>query len=173
MEERVRILDGRYWVYPDGRIINARTGNEVYGTFNQKWGHLELKVCINGKWKRYCKHRLVAKAFVENPNPQAFTRVHFKNGDRSDCRAENLYWGRRYPNYPIPLAAYHLDGTLDKCYANWYEVEQDGYVLPNVHHCLSGVCRTHKKRIWKWYEGGTDGNILPTTSASHPTNNRK
>ena len=32
----------------------------------------------------------VAKLFV--PNPNNFRWVGFKNGDKSDCRAENLYW---------------------------------------------------------------------------------
>ena len=40
-------------------------------------------------------HRLVAECFVENPNPARYNYVFFKNGNISDCRANNLQWGDR------------------------------------------------------------------------------
>lgn len=38
-------------------------------------------------------HRLVAECFVSNPTPRSYNYVFFKNGNISDCRAENLQWG--------------------------------------------------------------------------------
>lgn len=37
-------------------------------------------------------HRLVAMAFLPNPDPEHLTVVRHKNGDRSDNRVENLEW---------------------------------------------------------------------------------
>ena len=37
-------------------------------------------------------HRLVAEAFVPNPNPDTFTQVDHINRIRTDNRAENLRW---------------------------------------------------------------------------------
>ena len=43
--------------------------------------------------KAFFVHRLVAECFVKNQNPEKYNYVFFKNGDSSDCRAENLQWG--------------------------------------------------------------------------------
>lgn len=37
--------------------------------------------------------RLVATAFVPNPNEHGYTRVRFKDGDYTNLAADNLYWG--------------------------------------------------------------------------------
>lgn len=149
------ILGGDYEVHRDGRVINTRTENEVYGSFDNRWKYVCLKLRHNKKDHVYMKHRLVAELFVPNPKPEVYNRVHAKNGDKTDCRAENLYWGTKLPNFDPPLAAYHLDGTLDKTYVSYHEARLDGYNVTNIQHCLVGDYKTHLNRIWRWYEGDT------------------
>ena len=47
---------------------------------------------LNIRGQSYAVHRLVAELFVHNPDPEIYTIVKFKNGNRSDCKAENLEW---------------------------------------------------------------------------------
>lgn len=53
-----------------------------------------LRVCFrldNKQWRVLSVPRLVATAFIDNPHN--YPHVLHKNGNRMDCRAENLIWG--------------------------------------------------------------------------------
>lgn len=52
----------------------------------------------DGSRKTFYIHRLVAKAFVYNPNPNYFLEVNHKNLDRSDVFFLNLEWTTKLEN---------------------------------------------------------------------------
>ena len=60
-------------------------------------GYVHIQLKHNGKRVVTKACRLVAEAFI--PNPDGFVAVNHLNGDRSDCRVENLSWGPR-GSYP-------------------------------------------------------------------------
>jgi len=78
--------DGRVWSHPKG--TNSREGNwmslDCYGRYPV--------VCLTklGQAKRHLVHRLVAGAFISNPNERS--QVNHINGIRTDNQVENLEW---------------------------------------------------------------------------------
>jgi len=93
-------IDGyEYEVSDLGQVRNMKTKkilkpNTQKGLFEYHHVHLYK----DGKKKTIGVHRLVALAFV--PNPENLLFVKHKDRNNNDNRAENLYWNT--PKYMIP-----------------------------------------------------------------------
>jgi hypothetical protein len=76
-----------YEVSSMGEVRNRITGL-VLKPYSDNRGYLKVK--LDGQ---HCRlHILVAKAFVENPDPENCTIVNHKKGKKTDCRASQLEW---------------------------------------------------------------------------------
>lgn len=96
-----------YEVSNKGRIKSlARIRNSIMGQIPMKekirklyhhpHGYMYVSLCKNNKSKYYKVHRLVAKAFI--PNPENKRTVNHKNGIKNDNRVENLEWATHSEN---------------------------------------------------------------------------
>ena len=83
------ILNGDYAVTIDGDVISIKS-NKSLRSHDNGHGYKTVCLCIDGKPKHYYVHRLVASAFVENPND--YPEVNHIDEDRGNNRAENLEW---------------------------------------------------------------------------------
>ena len=97
--QEVKIYGGDYGVTDDGRVISykKRTAEgipipqELRGgltTRNRRYRTVLIE--IDGLFQSKYVHRLVAEAFV--PNPNNYNEVNHKDGDTYNNREENLEW---------------------------------------------------------------------------------
>jgi len=72
-----------------GRLKNLKTNNIIKGDREEK-GYCRLSIVVNGKKKHYAIHRLVAIAFI--PNPNNLPQVDHIDFNKSNNCVSNLRW---------------------------------------------------------------------------------
>ena len=91
MTEIFKPIEGyeNYSVSTTGKVLNNETGKFLEGTLDSK-GHLQVKLYKDRKGTLMYKHRLVAIAFI--PNPENKPCVDHVNGNKLNNSLENLRW---------------------------------------------------------------------------------
>ena len=78
-----------YLAGKDGNIYSMKR-NIILSPRVDGDGYLEVSIMVNGKQMSKTVHRMIAEAWLPNPNSKPF--VNHKNGNRSDNRVDNLEW---------------------------------------------------------------------------------
>lgn len=94
------VFPDRYYVSDKGEIYSVASNKLLSPGYNQK-GYKICALNCNGKTKYLKVHRLVAQAFI--PNPENKPEVDHINGNRTDNRVENLRWVTSKENARNPL----------------------------------------------------------------------
>ena len=92
MEQKRIIIEGQetpYLIRDDGTVWSEIRNRELKGTLQRNEYHT-VYLSFNGKQYNFIVHRLVAEYFCENPNN--YTIVHHKDGNKHNNRADNLEW---------------------------------------------------------------------------------
>lgn len=148
------LCDGRLW---KGRVLKQKTNTDGYN---------QVTLCKDGKEKQYLVHRLVAQAFI--PNPNNYPIINHKDENPSNNRVENLEWctvdyninygtcnerkRKSLTNNPKKskiVLQFTLDGKFIKEYLSVRGAErQTGYGQGNI----SAVCRGELNQAYgyKW-----------------------
>jgi hypothetical protein len=152
--------DGKYHATNKGDIRGCNKGKSrrIMKQIKDKKGYLQLGLLINGKDTKFRVHRLVAMAFI--PNPENKPQVNHINGIKSDNRVENLEWVTSSENRLHAVKIGHcrklrsvlqLDKNMNliREYRSIADAVRDGFDRWGI----IGVCNksnvSHKGFIWR------------------------
>ena len=151
------ILNGDYAVTIDGDVISIKS-NKSLRAHDNGHGYKTVYLCIDGKPKRYYVHRLVASAFVDNPND--YPEVNHIDEDRGNNRAENLEWctskynknyGRRAERFGRrrgrPVVCLETGQVF---YSSGDAGRNMGIRREDIHACCTGYRNTHSAGGYHW-----------------------
>lgn len=98
--------EGKYAVSSQGRVMSLKSyggsGQRLLKTTKRPDGYLKVVLSRNGEGKNYLVHRLVAMAFL--PNPNGLEMINHKDEVRSNNCVDNLEWCSRSYNQLYSLA---------------------------------------------------------------------
>lgn len=79
-----------YFVTKEGKVINSKSGRILKQDINS-CGYARVTLCMNNKTKKFFVHRLVAKAYLEEPDNGLY-QVNHKDGNKQNNNIANLEW---------------------------------------------------------------------------------
>ena len=85
----------RYWINKEGQITNKETGKTIKWLISRH-GYYYCHLWANNGNRYIRMHRLLALAFI--PNPNNYPLVRHLNDIKTDNRLENLAWGTMSEN---------------------------------------------------------------------------
>ena len=159
--------EGQYLVSDEGQIFSlprvvsngkgdyVREGRIIKQGLRGKNGLMYAFVGLtaNAVTKRVAVHRLVAKAFVENPNN--YDVVNHLDHNPLNNRADNLEWcTQQYNNeygHNKPVAQYDTEGNKLAEYKNITTASQmTGVNRRAINNCLTEWSKTAGGYVWKY-----------------------
>ena len=179
-------IDGYEGKYKVSNLGNVKSLIDSHGNprekilkqIKDKFGYLHVILCKNGNIKNCKVHRLVAKAFI--PNPNNLPTVNHINEDKTDNRVYNLEWmnmsqqqrhgtcqqrrvaSTNYTEIAEKLTnrqdlskqvyQYSLDLKLIKIWKSTAECGRNGYGRTAIASCCNGKRKSHKNFIWSYIE---------------------
>lgn len=154
------------------RWVNSKNGSmqfikgRILKLIKNRYGYLYVNLYKNNIKKTYQVHRLVAEAFL--PNPDNLPEVNHKDENKQNNSVHNLEWCDRSYNVNYgtrnkrisksntngkrskPVLQYTLDGQFVKEWSSTMECGRNGFNQGNVSACCRGELKKYKGYIWSY-----------------------
>ena len=137
---------GKVWSYKSKKFLKPQV---------EKNGYLRVGLHKDGQKKVYFIHRLVAEAYI--PNPEGLPQVNHKDEVKTNNCLQNLEWcdpkyninyGTRIKKIKKPILQYTLNGEFVREWPSAADVGKE--FSPGINHCLRGRNKTAYNYVWKY-----------------------
>lgn len=153
-------------------FLTVHRKNTILKCMTSTSGYLRVSIILEGKKKQLSIHRLVANAFI--PNPEGFPQINHKNEDKTDNRVENLEWctAKYNTNYGTGnerriqtrsdrhgrnIIQYRKDGSIVHVYRGMKRIErQTGYNISAIKKVCKGEQLTSYGYVWRYEDDSFD-----------------
>ena len=169
----IKDYEGLYQVSNFGNVWSLnykRTGRaELMKTSKNTKGYLKVTLCKDGKRKHFLIHKLVAGAFLENPDN--LPQVNHIDENKKNNRVDNLEWcdnkyncnygtrNQRIAKNSVKLKngktsksvlQFSLSGEFIREWPSTNEVGRNGFKQPNIVKCCLGERKSAGGFIWRY-----------------------
>ena len=143
----IKNYEGLYAVTSCGKVWSYR--NECFLKPGDNGdGYLFVNLYKDGKVKQCTIHRLVAEAYI--PNPNNLPQVDHIDGNKTHNYVNNLQWITNRDNCRksknIPILQFTLDGEFIREWPSATDVGKE--VVKGINHCLKGKTKTAYGYKW-------------------------
>ena len=149
----IKGYEGIYAITSCGKVYSYRR-KKFLKTQKQKTGYLMVLLQKDNKIKNCYVHRLVAEAYL--PNPNNYSDVNHKNELKTDNRVDNLEWCTHSYNLNYGTRMSHCYKAvycveLNKTFNSIKEAAQAfNLSYTNLSSCLNGRLKTFAGYHWKY-----------------------
>ena len=163
--------EGLYQVNNLGRVKRyyKNSKEKILKPFSNRDGYLNVKLYKEGKSKQSKVHRLVAQAFILNPEDKP--EVNHKDEDKTNNKVENLEWMTRRENINYgthnekvakslqnhkqtskPIYGINVKTNEEIEFPSTMEAQRNGFDHSHIVDCLKGRRKSHKGYKWFYKE---------------------
>lgn len=163
--------DGVVWSYADHSLGTSDKAKRLK-LYTKTGGYLNTALVTDDQKVKYIRvHRLVALAYIENPNDKPY--VNHIDCVRTNNHVSNLEWVTPHENNLHSITkkvyAYNYDGELIKVYDSVSFTGEDGYNVGHVASCCRDEIRNHKNMVFS-YEPLTVNQVVQRLSKPYYLN---
>ena len=137
MRKKINGYDN-YYIYDNGDVLNITTNKILKGSIGQH-GYKYYRLSYNNQKKMFYAHRLVAEAFIDNPDNLPV--VNHKDGNKLNNNIDNLEW----VSYSYNIEHAHKEKLIkNRRQSQYYKESLPNEVwkkIKNFHYSISSMGR--------------------------------
>lgn len=156
----IKGFEGLYQVSNMGRVRSLRKNIILKSRIAR--GYEGVTLCANNIHKDYYIHRMVANAFI--PNPNNYPIVNHKDENKTNNCVDNLEWctqeynvnygtgiAKRARSRSKKVLQFNLDGTFIKEWKSTMDVQRNlGFAQSNIVKVCNGKRKSAYRYLWKY-----------------------